>query len=318
MDQSQNKLRTILITGGAGFIGVNMISTLLNDDSNFIICVDNLSSGSYENIAKFISNPNFRFENHDISNKFDIPCDIIINLACPASPPFYQSDPLATIATCYQGTKNCLENAKQHSAKFLHASTSEVYGDPLEHPQTETYKGNVNTFGPRACYDEGKRIAETLCYEYGSLYDLNICVFRIFNTYGPGMALNDGRVVTNILSSFISKKPVPMYGDGTQTRSFCFVDDLVQGILLLLESDKKLNYPINIGNPDEIQIIELIKIFYDIVDQEPNFIQMSLPIDDPLKRKPDITKMKKMFGWAPQTSLRDGLRKMIETYHLVQ
>jgi UDP-glucuronate decarboxylase len=311
---TNNIENVILITGGAGFIGSNLVNYLLNNDFKKVICLDNLSSGIEANIEPFKSHKAFSFIRGDVCNEFDIPCDVTINLACPASPPFYQQDPLSTISTCYDGTQNCLKNALKYNSKVLHASTSEIYGDPLLHPQNESYRGNVNPFGPRACYDEGKRIAETLCYEYQSKHGLDIAVFRIFNTYGPRMRLEDGRVVTNIMSNFLKNYPIQIYGDGLQTRSFCYIDDLIAGFIKVLTSDIHLDYPINIGNPSETTILDLTKTFSKLVNKDLEIQFKELPIDDPKKRQPDISKMEMLFDWKPKVSLENGLKEMLSFY----
>ena len=304
-----------LVTGAAGFIGSHLTKQLLDDGHN-VLGVDDLSSGQLRNITPLLDNPQFSFVKADISSEpfHGQKPDYIWHLACPASPPRYQADPLQTIATCYQGTLNMLELAHQSKATILLASTSEIYGQPLVHPQDESYFGNVNTLGPRACYDEGKRIAETLAFEYWMQKKVNIKIARIFNTYGPNMRLDDGRVVTNFIGQFLNNKPLTIYGDGFTTRSFCYVTDTVDALRLIMESSGEYLY--NVGNPQEISLIDLarsIAPFFNI--NKPQILWLDKPQDDPVRRKPDISKIQSKLGWQPKIDLSTGLS---ETIHYFQ
>ena len=325
-------MKTILVTGGAGFIGTNLIRRLL-ENGNKVICIDNNYTGRFENIKQFLDNPNFKFIKHDITKpiKIDEEIDKIYNLACPASPPHYQKNPIFTLNTSILGIINILKLAKEHNAKVLHASTSEVYGNPLEHPQKESYWGNVNPIGPRACYDEGKRVAETYCYEYWKNFGLDVRIVRIFNTYGPYMNPNDGRVVSNFIFQALKNKPLTIYGDGKQTRSFQYIDDLVGGILKYMKMDKKelenilkdrFNWDaipvLNMGNPEEFTILELAeKVLKLIPESESEIVFKPLPKDDPVRRKPDITLAREVLGWEPKVKLEYGLIRTIEYFRKV-
>jgi UDP-glucuronate decarboxylase len=294
----------ILVTGGAGFIGSNLITQLLND-GHYVICMDNLSTGQTKNIYK--NTKNYKFINWDITKPFKIigTIDQIYHLACPASPKAYQSDPLHTIDINVNGTINVLNIAKQKNATFLLTSTSEIYGEPTISPQNETYRGNVNTLGIRACYDEGKRMAETISMEYFRCHTIDIKIARIFNTYGPNMDVNDGRVISNIINQCLKSEPITIYGDGTQTRSFCYVDDTVDGLISLMNSSCR--GPINIGNPEDITISTLaIKIIRKI-NSKSIITYLPIPEDDPTHRKPDITQATQKLQWIPKISLNDGL-----------
>ena len=307
---------TTLITGGAGCIGTNLCKRLLKEGHK-VICVDNLYTGQMRNIEPLMSNPNFKFINHNIIEplKIEEKIDEIYNLACPASPPHYQKDPLFTINTCYIGMTNMLELAKKNNCKILQASTSEVYGDPLEHPQKETYWGHVNCFGIRSCYDEGKRSAETLCYNYIKQFGVDVKIIRIFNTYGPSMDKNDGRVVTNFINQALHDKDITIYGDGSQTRSFQYVDDLFEAMTRVMKTDNSFHGPINLGNPNEFTIKELAEILLEIVkDSKSKIVYVELPKDDPCKRKPDISLAKKTLDWEPKIQLRDGLKRTIDYF----
>ena len=307
---------TTLITGGAGFIGTNLCKRLLKEGHK-VICVDNLYTGQMRNIEPLMSNPNFKFINHNIIEplKIEEKIDEIYNLACPASPPHYQKDPLFTINTCYIGMTNMLELAKKNNCKILQASTSEVYGDPLEHPQKETYWGHVNCFGIRSCYDEGKRSAETLCYNYIKQFGVDVKIIRIFNTYGPSMDKNDGRVVTNFINQALHDKDITIYGDGSQTRSFQYVDDLIEAMTRVMKTDNSFHGPINLGNPNEFTIKELAEILLEIVkDSKSKIVYVELPKDDPCKRKPDISLAKKTLDWEPKTQLKEGLKRTIDYF----
>lgn len=307
---------TSLITGGAGFIGTNLCKRLLNDGHK-VICVDNLYTGQMRNIEPLMNNPNFKFINHDIIKPLNIEekIDEIYNLACPASPPHYQKDPIFTIQTNFMGISNMLEIAKKNKCKILQASTSEVYGDPLEHPQKETYWGHVNCVGIRSCYDEGKRCAETLCFNYINEYGVDVKIIRIFNTYGPSMDKDDGRVVTNFINQALYDKDITIYGDGTQTRSFQFVDDLIEAMIRVMKTDNTFHGPINLGNPNEFTIKELAEITLELIkDSKSKIIYEELPQDDPCKRKPDISLAKEKLGWEPKIQLREGLKKTIDYF----
>ena len=308
---------TILITGGAGFIGSNLCARLLKDPRNKIICLDNLYTGKIRNIKPMMDNPNFRFINHDITQPLDIleKIDMIYNLACPASPPYYQKEPFLTINTCFHGITNMLNLAKKNNCKLLQSSTSEVYGNPLEHPQKESYWGNVHTTGVRSCYDEGKRAAETLCYLYWTKYNLDIKIIRIFNTYGPNMDKDDGRVVTNFINQALYDQNLTIYGDGNQTRSFQYVDDLIEGMIKVMNTDKSFHGPVNLGNPNEFTVKQLANlVVFLIKDTKSRVVFEDLPQDDPVKRKPDITLAKTTLNWEPKIQLREGLLKTIEYF----
>jgi UDP-glucuronate decarboxylase len=306
-------MKTILITGGAGFIGCNLCEKLLNDNHK-IICVDNLLTGNIKNIEHLINKPNFEFINHDIIYPLEINDDIheIYNLACPASPPKYQKDPINTLKVNFLGVLNLLELAKFKKAKFLQSSTSEVYGEPEITPQHENYRGNVNTVGIRSCYDEGKRVAETLVMEYHNQYNIDTRIVRIFNTYGPKMDKNDGRVVTNFINQALNDKDITLYGDGDQTRSFCYIYDQIDGLIKLMNSD--YIYPINIGNPHEITVKDLASIILTLTKSDSKIVYKNLPLDDPTNRKPDITRAINILGWHPNYNLEEGLIKTIEYF----
>ncbi len=303
----------ILVAGGAGFIGSHLIKKLL-DLGHFIYCLDNLSTGSLVNIKKYIDNPNFEFINHDIINPIPhYQIDLIYNLACPASPIHYQMDPIKTMKTSVLGTYNIIDLALLENAKIIFSSTSEIYGDPLEHPQKETYWGHVNPIGIRSCYDEGKRCSETILLDFHKFQKLNISIARIFNTYGPNMMSEDGRVVSNFIISALNNKDIVINGDGRQTRSFCYVDDTVKALISLASLDDV--GPFNIGNPNEITIKELSEIIIRLTNSKSKISFFPLPEDDPLKRKPDISKAKNKFGWKPSVNLEDGLKKTISFFN---
>jgi UDP-glucuronate decarboxylase len=306
-------MKTILITGGAGFIGSNLCEKLLNDN-NKIICVDNLFTGNIKNIKHLIQKSNFEFILHDIIIPLKINCDIheIYNLACPASPEKYQIDPINTLKVNFLGVLNLLELAKNKKAKFLQSSTSEIYGEPEITPQHEEYRGNVNTVGIRSCYDEGKRVAETLITEYRNKYNVDVRIVRIFNTYGPKMDKKDGRVVTNFINQALNNQNITLYGNGDQTRSFCYIDDQIDGLIKLMNSNYVL--PINIGNPHEITVKELAQIILKLTNSESKIVYKDLPSDDPTNRKPDITKAKNILNWEPKYDLEKGLIKTIEYF----
>lgn len=305
--------KRILVTGGAGFIGSNLCEKLL-EEGNKVICVDNFFTGRRENIQHLVSNPNFEIIEHDIINPLKIEVDEIYNLASPASPPHYQSDPIFTIKTNVIGMINMLEVARENDAKILQASTSEVYGDPLEHPQKEEYRGNVNPIGPRACYDEGKRVAETLCFDYWRVYKTKIKVIRIFNTYGPRMREDDGRVVSNFIVQALKGEDITVYGDGSQTRSFCYVSDLIDGIIKMMESDESFRGPVNLGNPGEFKVIELAEMVIRLTNSKSKIVFKPLPEDDPKMRRPDITLAKTKLNWEPKVPLEEGLKETIRYF----
>lgn len=306
-------MKRILVTGGAGFLGSNLCDKLINE-GNCVICLDNLFTGRMENIEHLLSNPNFTFIRHDIVEPIDIEMDEIYNLACPASPPAYQEDPIKTSKTCVFGILNMLELAEKYHAKILHASTSEVYGNPLQHPQVENYFGNVNPIGIRSCYDEGKRMAETLLFDYHRTRGVEIKVIRIFNTYGPRMDKNDGRVVSNIIVQALTGEDITIYGDGTQTRSFCYVDDLIDGMYALMNSRDGFTGPVNVGNPGEFTIIELAEKIIAMIGSKSKVVYKPLPSDDPLIRRPCIDIAKKELGWEPKISLDEGLISTIDYF----
>lgn len=312
----QNKQKTILITGVAGFIGANLCRELLKNPDNFIIGVDNLYSGKYENIAELLGNERFRFVEHDIITPLDFADEIdeIYHLACPASPPFYQKEPIFTTQTCFNGSLNMLELAKKHQAKILLSSTSEVYGEPLQHPQVESYRGNVNPIGIRSCYDEGKRVAESLFFDYHRKYQLKIKVVRIFNTYGPFMRADDGRVVTNFISQALNNQDITIFGDGRQTRSFCFVDDLVRGLTAMMQSSDDFPGPVNLGNPHEVNMLEIAELIIKLTASSSNLVFRPLPSDDPTRRRPDITLAETILNWHPTVTLEYGLEKTINFF----
>lgn len=302
-----------LVTGGAGFLGSHLCDRLLKDGFD-VICIDNLLTGSKDNIRHMIGNPYFEFIRHDITQPVFVECDQIYNLACPASPKWYQKDPIYTFKTSVYGSMNCLGLAKRTGARILQASTSEVYGDPLMHPQPESYWGNVNTTGIRSCYDEGKRAAETLFFDYHRKDKVDIKVMRIFNTYGPRMDIGDGRVVSNFIVQALSGDDITIFGDGKQTRSFCYVDDLIEGMVRMMNSKGGFTGPVNIGNPDEFTIRELAEIIIELTDSRSKIVYRPLPSDDPMQRKPLIDLARNELDWKPEISLRDGLTKTIEYF----
>lgn len=321
--------KKILVTGGAGFLGSNLCEKLINLGHE-VIALDNLYTGRIENLKsllsplilsdfrsgakKIVSKDKFHFLNHDIENSINLKVDWIFNLACPASPPHYQKNPIKTTTTSVIGSLNMLELAKKNNAKIFQASTSEVYGDPDIHPQVENYRGNVNPIGIRACYDEGKRCAETIFFDYNRMFDTQIKVVRIFNTYGPNMDSDDGRVVSNFIVQALQNKSLTMYGDGTQTRSFCYVDDLIDGFIAMMNSGENIKGPINLGNPDEFSLLELADLVLKLTGSKSKIVFQNLPSDDPTRRKPDITLAKKLLNWEPKIKLEQGLIKTIEYF----
>jgi len=303
-------MKKILVTGGAGFIGSHLCKKLL-DEGNDVLCIDNYFTGTKENISDLFKNTYFEAIRHDICFPLYVEVDEIYNLACPASPIHYQHDPVQTTKTTVHGAINMLGLAKRINARILQASTSEVYGDPDVHPQVESYWGNVNPIGPRSCYDEGKRCAETLFFDYNRQHDLDIKVVRIFNTYGPNMHPNDGRVVSNFIMQALTNKDITVYGNGEQTRSFCYIDDLVNGMMKMMSSEKAITGPINLGNPVEFKIIELAQMIIKLTNSKSKIINKGLPIDDPVRRRPDISKAKKDLDWEPHIDVIDGLKETI-------
>lgn len=308
--------KRILITGGAGFIGSHLCERLLNE-GNEVICVDNFYTGTKRNILHLLNNPYFEVIRHDITFPLYVEVDEIYNLACPASPIHYQFDPVQTTKTSVHGSINMLGLAKRLKIRILQASTSEVYGDPEIHPQPESYWGNVNPIGPRACYDEGKRCAETLFFDYHRQHGLDIKVIRIFNTYGPRMHPNDGRVVSNFIVQALKGEDITIYGDGSQTRSFCYVDDLVEGMIKMMNTEKGFTGPINLGNPAEFTILELAEKVIKLTKSKSNIVFKPLPQDDPKRRKPDIALAKQKLGWETKVDLETGLIKTIEYFRSI-
>lgn len=306
----QGRLR-VLVAGGAGFIGSHLCEALL-DLGHEVICLDSLLTGSCDNIAHLAEDARFMCIEHDVCDPFGThrPFDRIFNLACPASPRHYQADPIHTMMTSVQGTNNLLQLAERHGARLVQASTSEVYGDPEQHPQAETYLGQVNCTGPRACYDEGKRAAEALCFDMRRLGRVDARVARIFNTYGPRMQQDDGRIVSNLIVQALCGKPLTIYGTGRQTRSFCYVSDLVAGLLSLMEVEEAPATPVNLGNPDEIEILELARLIQALLGAAPIPFE-PLPVDDPRRRRPDIAKAERLLGWTPRVRLDEGLEETI-------
>jgi len=298
----------ILLTGAAGFLGSHISKKLIDNDHE-VIGLDDLSTGSIKNIEQLINHPKYSFIEHDVRIPYQAKVDAILNFACPASPVNYQKDPVRTIETNFLGMINMLHLANETGARIIQASTSEIYGDPTQSPQKESYWGNVNPIGIRSCYDEGKRAAETLCFDYRRQYNLDSRVIRIFNTYGPNMAIGDGRVVSNFIVQALRNEPINIYGDGKQTRSFCYVSDLVEGIYKLLELDKNPDTPINLGNPNEFTILELAKAVIEITKSKSVIVNNPLPLDDPKQRCPDISLAKSTLNWKPTIELREGIEK---------
>lgn len=305
-------MKRILVTGGAGFIGSHLCKELL-ETGHYVICLDNLFTGSLDNINPLLSNQNFEFIEQDIITPIDIKIDQIYNLACPASPPHYQYNPVKTLKASVNGIENMLELAKKYNATLLQASTSEVYGNPLEHPQKESYWGNVNPIGPRSCYDEGKRCAETMMTDYNRQFGTDIKIVRIFNTYGPNMHPNDGRVVSNFIMQALRGEDITIYGDGMQTRSFCYVSDLVRGLIAMMNKPD-FRGPVNLGNPSERTMLDLAEIIIRKTNSASKLVYKPLPNDDPVKRKPDITLAKAQLGWAPEVDIEHGLENTIEYF----
>src|SRR5664280_1611484 len=308
--------RRILVTGGSGFLGSHLCESLLAEGAN-VICLDNFFTGSRRNVEHLLDNKHFELIRHDVTFPIYLEIDQIYNLACPASPIHYQHDPVQTTKTSVHGAINMLGLAKRVKAKIMQASTSEVYGDPKVHPQTEDYWGNVNPIGPRACYDEGKRCAETLFVDYYRQHNLQIRVIRIFNTYGPRMHPNDGRVVSNFIVQALKGENISIYGDGGQTRSFCYVDDLIDGMIRMMNSREDFTGPVNIGNPGEFTILQLAQKVIELTNSSSKIIYQPLPSDDPMQRKPDITLARKELGWEPKVQLEEGLIRTIDFFKTI-
>jgi len=302
--------KRILVTGGAGFLGSHLCERLLAR-GNDVLCVDNYFTGRKDNVAHLLQEPHFEAMRHDVTHPLFVEVDEIYNLACPASPIHYQFDPVQTTKTSVIGAIIMLGLAKRLKAKILQASTSEVYGDPTLHPQPESYRGNVNPIGPRACYDEGKRCAETLFFDYHRQHKVRIRVVRIFNTYGPRMHPNDGRVVSNFIVQALKNEPITLYGDGTQTRAFCYVDDLIEGFLRMMDAPDTMIGPMNLGNPVETSVAELARMIIDLTGSRSEITHKPLPIDDPIQRCPDISQAKSVLNWEPRTALKTGLERTI-------
>lgn len=309
-------MKKILVTGGAGFVGSNLCKRLVENQDNHVICLDNLSTGKLANISPFMKLPNFEFIEHDIIRPIDVPAEQIYNAACPASPPAYQKSPTSTAKTCVLGILNMLELAKKYQATLLQFSTSEVYGEPLVHPQAESYRGNVNPIGIRSCYDEGKRCAEALCFDYHREFGVKIKVIRIFNTYGPNMDPEDGRVVSNFIMQALKNEDITVYGDGTQTRSFQYIDDLIEGICRMM-NDSRNDFlgPVNLGNPGEFTMLELADKVIAMTGSKSRIVYRPLPGDDPTRRRADISvAYKELCGWKPEIALEEGLRRTISYF----
>ncbi len=302
-----------IVTGGAGFLGSFLCERLLERGED-VVCVDNFYTGRKENIRHLMTNPKFEVMRHDVTFPLYIEADSIYNLACPASPIHYQYDPVQTTKTSVHGAINMLGLAKRTKSRILQASTSEVYGDPLIHPQSEDYWGHVNPIGPRACYDEGKRCAETLFFDYYNQYRVDIKVIRIFNTYGPRMRPDDGRVVSNFIIQALKGEPITIYGDGQQTRSFCYVDDLIDGMLAMMQTSNDVTGPVNLGNPEEFSVLELAELVLELTGSRSRLERLPLPVNDPRQRQPDITLARNALNWRPKVALRDGLIKTINYF----
>lgn len=309
-------MKRILVTGGAGFLGSHLCTRLI-ERGFFVTCLDNYFTGAVDNIVHLRRHPNFETIEQSVIDPVDVRFDEIFNLACPASPVHYQTDPIYTFKTSIVGMMNLLELASKTNAKVLQASTSEIYGDPLVHPQKESYWGNVNTMGVRSCYDEGKRGAETLMYDYHRMRGVNIRVMRIFNTFGPGMNKADGRVVSNFIVQALTGQDITIFGDGNQTRSFCYRDDLIEGMMALMDAPDSVTYPVNIGNPGEFTMKELAELVLELTGSKSKMVFMPLPQDDPMQRCPDITKARDVLGWGPTIPLREGLKRTIEYFKTV-
>lgn len=306
-------MKRILVTGGAGFLGSHLCQRLIEEE-NYVICMDNLYSGSLSNINNLLTHKNFHFVNHSVIDSFDVIVDEIYHLACPASPVHYQKDPLYTLDTNYLGSKNVLQLAKANNAKVLLTSTSEVYGDPLIHPQTEDYFGNVNPIGIRSCYDEGKRVSETMFFDHQRVFGTKIKIARIFNTYGPKMNLDDGRVVSNFITQALKSSPLTVYGNGLQTRSLCYVSDMINGLIKLMNSEEFIIGPINLGNPFELTILEIATLIKSKIKSTSQIVFLDIPEDDPKRRRPNIDKAVEDLGWTPIIELDEGINLTIDYF----
>jgi UDP-glucuronate decarboxylase len=305
-----------LVTGGAGFIGSHLCNRLIREGQE-VLCMDNLFTGRRENIQHLLGHPRFEFDRHDVNERFMMEVDHVYHLACPASPIHYQRNPVHTIRTCVQGTLHALELAREVGARLFIASTSEVYGDPAVHPQQESYWGNVNPIGPRACYDEGKRCAEALAVSFARQYGVEVRIARIFNTYGSRMHEHDGRVVSNFAVQALRNEAITLYGDGSQTRSFCYVDDLLEGVVSLMRLDAEAAAtPVNLGNPHETTIRKMAELIRELAGSSSEIVQRPLPVDDPVRRRPDIERARQLLDWEPQTSLREGLNAVVQDFRM--
>jgi len=311
-----SQIKRILVTGGAGFLGSHLCERLVNEGHD-VICLDNFFTSQKSNVEHLLGKRNFELIRHDVTHPIWLEVDEVYNLACPAAPGHYQYNPIKTMKTSVIGMINVLGMAKRCGAKVLQASTSEIYGDPEVHPQPESYKGSVNTLGPRACYDEGKRAAETICMDYHRMHKLDVKLIRIFNTYGPRMHPYDGRVVSNFIRQALHGEEISMFGDGTQTRSFCYRDDLIEGMIRLMNTPRGFTGPVNIGNPGEFTIMQLAELVMDIVGKKCRVTHKPAPADDPKQRKPDITLAKTVLNWEPTVPLREGLKKTIEWFRSI-
>ena len=309
-------LKKVLVTGGAGFVGSHLCKRLV-EDGNYVLCLDNFFTGSRDNVAGLLDNPKFKIVTHDVVNPFHTDVDEIYNLACPASPIHYQFDPIKTTKTSVLGILNMLQLAQDNHAKIMQASTSEVYGDPTQNPQKETYWGNVNPIGTRSCYDEGKRVAETFCMDYFMQYKLRVKIIRIFNTYGPNMDMNDGRVISNFIVQALKGEDITIYGDGSQTRSFQYVDNLIEGMIKVMATPDSFIGPINLGNPHEFTILQLAQKVIEMTDSKSKIVMRPLPQDDPKQRKPDITLAQKTIDYNPNILLEEGLKKTIAYFEML-
>jgi UDP-glucuronate decarboxylase len=311
------QIHRILVTGGAGFLGSHLCERLV-EQGHDVVCLDNFFTSQKTNVSHLLSQPNFDLVRHDITQPLVLHVDQIYNLACPAAPGHYQFNPIKTMKTSVLGAVHALGIAKRCGAKILQASTSEVYGDPEVHPQSESYRGAVNPVGPRACYDEGKRAAETLFMDYHRMHNLNVRIVRIFNTYGPRMHPFDGRVVSNFIRQALQSEDITVFGDGSQTRSFCYRDDLVEGMIRMMNNAEDFVGPINLGNPDEFTILELARLVIELTGSRSQIVHKDLPVDDPARRQPDITLAKEKLGWQPKTPLREGLEKTIAWFRTIR
>ena len=309
-------LKKVLVTGGAGFVGSHLCKRLVEEE-NYVLCLDNFFTGSRDNVAELLDNPKFKIVTHDVVNPFHTDVDEIYNLACPASPIHYQYDPIKTTKTSVLGILNMLQLAQDNHAKIMQASTSEIYGDPTQNPQKETYWGNVNPIGTRSCYDEGKRVAETFCMDYFMQYKLRVKIIRIFNTYGPNMDMNDGRVISNFIVQALKGEDITIYGDGSQTRSFQYVDNLIEGMISVMATPDSFIGPINIGNPHEFTILQLAQKVIEMTNSKAKIVMKPLPQDDPKQRKPDITLAQEIIDYNPNILLEEGLKKTIAYFEML-